>query len=37
MASPTHVYEFEQTSGDSEAQRSLECCNLWGGKELDMT
>ena len=30
-------YEFEQTSGDNEGQGSLECCNPWGCKELDMT
>ena len=29
--------EFEQTLGDSEGQRSLECCSPWGLKELDMT
>ena len=28
---------FEQTSGDSEGQGSLECCNPWGLKESDMT
>ena len=28
-------HEFEQTSGDSEGQGSLACCNLWGHKELD--
>ena len=30
-------HEFEQTLGDSEGQRSLACCSLWGRKELDMT
>jgi len=30
-------YEFEQTPGDSEGQRSLACCSSWGCKELDMT
>ena len=30
-------YEFEQTLGDGEGQGSLECCSLWGCKELDMT
>ena len=30
-------HEFEQTTGDSEGQGSLECCNPWGRKELDMT
>ena len=30
-------HEFEQTPGDSEGQRSLVCCSLWGHKELDMT
>ena len=30
-------HEFEQTPGDSEGQKSLECCSLWGCKELDMT
>ena len=27
--------EFEQTSGDSEGQRSLVCCSPWGRKESD--
>ena len=30
-------HEFEQTLGDSEGQRSLECCSSWGCKESDMT
>ena len=30
-------HKFEQTSGDSEGQRSLECCSSWCGKESDMT
>jgi len=30
-------HKFEQTSGDSEGQGSLEYCSLWGQKELDMT
>ena len=30
-------YEFEQTPGDSEGQRSLACCGPWGRKELGMT
>ena len=30
-------HEFELTPGDSEWQRSLACCSLWGHKELDMT
>ena len=30
-------HEFEQTLGDSEGQRSLECCIPWGHKESDMT
>ena len=30
-------HEFEETSGDSEGQGSLECCSPWGHKELDMT
>ena len=25
-------YEFEQTQGDSEGQRSLACCSPWGLK-----
>ena len=29
--------EFEQTLGDTEAQRSLACCSSWGHKELDTT
>ena len=27
-------YEFEQTLGDNEGQRSLVCCSPWGRKEL---
>ena len=30
-----HGHEFEQTSGDSERQRSLACCSSWGHKDLD--
>ena len=30
-------HELEQTLGDSDGQRSLSCCGLWGCKELDMT
>ena len=30
-------HEFEQTTGDSEGQRSLACCSPWGCKETDMT
>ena len=30
-------HEFEQTSGNSEGQRSLVCCSPWGHKELDTT
>ena len=30
-------HEFEQTAGDSEGQRSLECCSPWVHKELDTT
>ena len=30
-------HEFEQTLGDSEGQGSLEYCNSWAHKELDMT
>ena len=30
-------HEFEQTLGDSEGQRSLECCSPWGCRESDMT
>ena len=32
-----NVHEFEQTQGDSEAQRSLACCSPWGLKESDTT
>ena len=28
-------FEFEQTQGDSEGQRSLACCSPWDHKELD--
>ena len=30
-------HDLGQTSGDSEGQEGLECCNPWGHKELDMT
>ena len=30
-------YEFGQTLGDSEGQRSLVCCTAWSQKELDAT
>ena len=30
-------YEFEQTLGGGEGQRSLVCCSLWGLEESDMT
>ena len=30
-------HEFEQTLGDSEGQRSLECYSPYGNKELDTT
>ena len=29
-------HESEQIPQDSEEQGSLECCSLWGCKELDM-
>ena len=29
-------HEFEQAPGVGDRQRSLACCSLWGGKELDM-
>ena len=29
--------EFEQVSGDSEGQGSLECCSPWDPKQSDMT
>ena len=29
--------EFEQVLGVGDGQGSLECCSLWGCKELDMT
>ena len=28
---------FEQAQGDSDGQRSLMCCSLWGRKGLDTT
>ena len=28
-------HELGQTSGDGEGQEGLECCSLWGCKELD--
>ena len=30
-------HEFEQTSGDSEGQGTLTCCNPWDLKDLDTT
>ena len=30
-------HEFEQAQGDSEQQRSLALCSLWGHKESGMT
>ena len=30
-------HESEQTLGDSEGQRSVQCYSPWGRKELDMT
>ena len=30
-------HEFEQTSGESEGQGSLECCSPWSRRESDMT
>ena len=30
-------HEFEQTPGDSEGQRCLECCSSWGHKQSDTT
>ena len=30
-------HEFEQALGVGDGQGSLECCSLWGRKELDMT
>ena len=32
-----NAYEFEQTLGDGEGQKSLACYTPWGRKELDMT
>ena len=29
-------HKFEQVLGVGDRQRSLACCSLWGGKELDM-
>ena len=37
MASLTQWYEFEETQGDSDGQRSLACYNSWGCKESDTT
>ena len=37
MASRLNGYEFEQTPGDSEGQRSLAYDGPWGHKELDTT
>ena len=30
-------HEFEQALGVGDRQGSLECCSLWGYKELDVT
>ena len=30
-------HEFKQTSGDSEGQRSLACCSVWGHRKSDTT
>ena len=30
-------HEFEQALGVGDGEGSLECCSLWGSKELDMT
>jgi len=32
-----NTHESEQTLGDDEGQRSLECWSSWGHKESDMT
>ena len=32
-----NVHEFEDSQGDSDGQKSLECCISWGHKELDTT
>ena len=32
-----HGHEFEQAPGDSEGQRGLVCCILWGHRVVDMT
>ena len=29
-------HEFEQAPGFGDGQERLECCSLWGSKELDM-
>ena len=34
---PLNGHEFERNPGDSKGPGSLECCSLWGCKELDMT
>ena len=33
IADSMDVFEFEQTSGDSEGQGSLACCSPWDHKE----
>ena len=30
-------HEFDRAPGVGEGQGGLECCSLWGGKELDRT
>ena len=32
-----HHHEFEQALGIGDGQGSLECCSLWGRKELGKT
>ena len=34
---PLTVHGFEKTSGDSEGEGSLVCCNSWGGKETQLS
>ena len=37
MALPINGHEFEQAPGVGEGQGSLQCCNIWGCKEWEMT
>ena len=37
MVGGLNVHEFDRAPGVVDGQESLECCSLWGCKQLDMT